>query len=259
MTLNWLPGRESLFAGSSSPRPLRTQQLRLREDGLDGVSPCIDKGHPDAACRDRCAPPSLGTDRNDIGAYGGPDACLWGCPLPTNCTTPVIVRQPYVTPGTVFCAGETLRLSVETTVCPSLHNQWHFCPLAALCPSLNYGNCGMIHGATTPTLVITNLLATNAGAYYVTVANGYGMVTSAVVNALVSGPHCYSIDLYPGIYITKATPGRNYRIQCTTDLQSCATNWTTLSNIVIQVPEMLWTDPQPARQLKKFYRVIEAP
>jgi hypothetical protein len=38
-------------------------------------SRCIDAGHPDAAYNDTCLPPSLGTARNDMGAWGGPGAC----------------------------------------------------------------------------------------------------------------------------------------------------------------------------------------
>ena len=44
---------------------------------LDPASPCIDAGDPDSAYDDACFPPSLGTEQNDMGAYGGPDACGW--------------------------------------------------------------------------------------------------------------------------------------------------------------------------------------
>jgi len=42
-------------------------------------SPCIDAGNPDPSFNDECFPPSMGKARNDIGAYGGPDACGWTC------------------------------------------------------------------------------------------------------------------------------------------------------------------------------------
>ncbi len=38
---------------------------------------CIDAGNPDPADNDVCFPPSLGTERNDMGAHGGPNACGW--------------------------------------------------------------------------------------------------------------------------------------------------------------------------------------
>jgi len=41
-------------------------------------SPCVDAGDPDPSYSDACFPPSMGTERNDMGAYGGPDACDWG-------------------------------------------------------------------------------------------------------------------------------------------------------------------------------------
>ncbi len=44
---------------------------------LAAGSPCIDTGDPDAAYDDQCFPPSQGTARNDMGAYGGPLACAW--------------------------------------------------------------------------------------------------------------------------------------------------------------------------------------
>jgi hypothetical protein len=45
-------------------------------------SPCIDAGNPDPSFNDVCRPPSLGTERNDMGAHGGPKACGWLLPTP---------------------------------------------------------------------------------------------------------------------------------------------------------------------------------
>jgi len=44
---------------------------------LSGDSPAVDNGNPDQKYDDTCFPPSLGTNRNDMGAYGGPGACYW--------------------------------------------------------------------------------------------------------------------------------------------------------------------------------------
>jgi parallel beta-helix repeat protein len=44
---------------------------------LSAGSPCIDAGDPDAIYNDQCFPPSQGTVRNDMGAYGGPLGCVW--------------------------------------------------------------------------------------------------------------------------------------------------------------------------------------
>ncbi len=47
-----------------------TQDLRI----VPG-SPAIDAGNPDPQFNDACFPPSLGVERNDMGAFGGPGAC----------------------------------------------------------------------------------------------------------------------------------------------------------------------------------------
>ncbi len=44
---------------------------------LSEASPCIDAGDPDPSNNDICFPPSMGTERSDMGAYGGPRACEW--------------------------------------------------------------------------------------------------------------------------------------------------------------------------------------
>ena len=43
---------------------------------LGSESPCTDAGDPDSSHDDSCFPPSTGTERNDMGAYGGPGACM---------------------------------------------------------------------------------------------------------------------------------------------------------------------------------------
>jgi len=66
-TLKWLDGNineNPLFVGGG-------------DYYLSAISPCIDAGNPDPSYNDECFPPSLGTERNDMGAYGGPGACAW--------------------------------------------------------------------------------------------------------------------------------------------------------------------------------------
>ena len=65
--LDWGQGNideDPIFVGGSS--------YHLQEG-----SPCIDAGDPDPIHNDECLPPSMGTERNDMGAYGGP----WACPM----------------------------------------------------------------------------------------------------------------------------------------------------------------------------------
>gem|GEM_PF-1495148 len=47
---------------------------------LGSESPLIDRGNPERTYRDYSFPPSLGTSRNDIGAYGGPHGGGWQSP-----------------------------------------------------------------------------------------------------------------------------------------------------------------------------------
>ena len=66
-TLHWLDGNiveEPLFEGGADYL-LRTG------------SPCIDVGNPQPSNNDVCFPPSKGALRNDMGGYGGPEACGW--------------------------------------------------------------------------------------------------------------------------------------------------------------------------------------
>ena len=66
-TLSWLEGNidaDPLFMGTDD------YHLSLE-------SPCIDIGASDAIHDDQCFPPSMGTEQNDMGAYGGPGACDW--------------------------------------------------------------------------------------------------------------------------------------------------------------------------------------
>jgi uncharacterized repeat protein (TIGR01451 family) len=47
------------------------------EDLTIGEGRCVDAGDPDAAFHDGCLPPGLGSQRNDMGAHGGPENCGW--------------------------------------------------------------------------------------------------------------------------------------------------------------------------------------
>ncbi len=60
---------------------------------LSMSSPAIDAGDPATQYYDLVFPPSLGGDRNDMGAYGGPDASLWTA-LTTNLPVVLVNGQP---------------------------------------------------------------------------------------------------------------------------------------------------------------------
>ena len=48
---------------------------------LSSGSPCIDAGNPESAYNDGIRPPGMGTERCDMGAYGGPDNYYWSAPI----------------------------------------------------------------------------------------------------------------------------------------------------------------------------------
>ena len=49
----------------------------IKDFRLQAGSPCIDAGNSLHTYDDTCYPPSLGDERNDMGAFGGPGACAW--------------------------------------------------------------------------------------------------------------------------------------------------------------------------------------
>ena len=66
-TLDWLEGNIDV-----DPLFLEGGNYLLSEG-----SPCIDAGNPESCYIDTSFPPSMGTERNDVGAYGGHPACGW--------------------------------------------------------------------------------------------------------------------------------------------------------------------------------------
>jgi hypothetical protein len=115
------------------------------------LSKCVDNGRPLPQDYDRCFGDccSHGGPRNDMGAYGGPGACGWS----TCGGGPVIVRPPQ--PQT-SCFGDAAVFSVVAAGAEPLSYQW-----------FHEGN--LLPGQTRPLLVLTNLQAADAGAYFVVV------------------------------------------------------------------------------------------
>ena len=77
-------GEESIFTESGSiviwlegNIALDPQFMGIRDYRLSAESPCIDAGNPDLSYNDKCFPPSLRTEHNDMGVYGGTKACCW--------------------------------------------------------------------------------------------------------------------------------------------------------------------------------------
>jgi hypothetical protein len=113
-----------------------------------------------------------------------------------------------------------------------------------------------INGATSSSLVLTNLQMSDAGNYSVIVSNITGSLVSS--NAyLTMNPAGVSLALYPGITITGVV-GLTYGIQYNTNLNN--TNaWQGAANVTIGAPIQLWFDVQPLAIPQRFYRVVPGP
>ncbi len=195
------------------------------------ASPCVDAGNPDPSFNDVCFPPSLGTMRNDMGAYGGPGPCS---------LTPRILVQPQ---NVVTCLGQSPTFVVEADGSAPLSFQWRF-------------NGNLLNGATSKSLPLVNVSTNDAGSYSVDVFNEFGRLTSDPASLLVM-PTCLTIDLHAGLNVVGQV-GQTFRIEYSSRLLG-TNNWILITNISLSSPYMLWMDPQPAYDPKKFYRLIPAP
>ncbi len=111
-------------------------------------------------------------------------------------------------------------------------------------------------GATSSALTLSNLQATNSGAYTVTVTNTLGAVTTYPAQLSVS-PVEMSFSLYAGVFM-KGVVGQTYGVQTTTDLSN-TNSWIGLTNLLLTTPTYLWYDSQSATQLHRYYRVLPGP
>ena len=93
---------------------------------------CIDGGNPDPVFNDRCFPPSQGTERNDMGITGGPDAAP--CDIPN--------RPPVINP----ISAKDVALSSEVSFAIAATDPDD--PLANLTYSLGFNGTPSPDGAT---------------------------------------------------------------------------------------------------------------
>lgn len=222
--------------GNKSVNPSLGPTLRITAS-----SPCIDMGDPDSIYNDVCFPPSRGSNRNDMGAHGGPCACCWDGP----CEAPIIT-QPQ---GAVACFGQQFTLCVTASGQEPFTYQWRFHGTNANGAPMN------ISEATNTCYTITNAQAVDAGYYSVAVSNAFGGVVSSPALVLVF-PVCISIQMYAGLSITGQV-GHAYCVQYVPNVEE--TNWTTLTNFSLSVPDYFYLDLESPFQPRRFYRVIEGP
>jgi hypothetical protein len=152
---------------------------------------------------------------------------------------PCIISAPQ---SLVNCVGSSATFCVKAGCGGSLRYQWRF-------------NGEPIVGATNACHTIDNVQLQNAGDYTVEVSNPYGSIVTTP-NSLGVSPVCVNIELYAGLTISHAVVGRSYRVEYVQDLVHGPNDWIPLTTITATATEFRWYDPTPAREARRFYRVI---
>jgi len=150
---------------------------------------------------------------------------------------PVITTQPL---GQSIAPGDSVTLSVSSTG-TGLSYQWQF-------------NGTNLPGATSQTLSLSNLAATNAGAYRVVVSStSGGSVTSQIANLLFFG------DLkFIASTILAGPVGQQFRVDYA-DVLASVTNWLTLTNVTLPYSPFLVIDPASPGRTNRYYRAVPLP
>ena len=219
---------------------------------LSGSSPCKDAGNPDPSYNDRCfydatTTPwgSLGTARNDMGAYGGPGACLWE----PGSGPPKFVSLPGC--GLVG-VGDTVTLRVIVSGIPPFTYVWKKNGEAII------DNPPHITGQGTDTLTITNATSADEGNYTVDVTNFMATITSSSSGgAMVSiDPLRVNVKMFAGLII-QAEEGKTVEVQYSNDL--CSGTWTTLTKFPMPKPPYTYYDTDSPNHPQRFYRAAVVP
>ena len=148
-----------------------------------------------------------------------------------------ITSQPQ---GQSFTLGGGATLSVSATG-TGLTYQWQ----------LNGTN---IPGATSSTLNLANLTATNAGAYRVVVSStAGGFTTSQNANLLFHG----DMKFYGGTTLGGPV-GQQFRVDYA-DVLGSVTNWLTLTNVTLPSSPYLVIDPNSPGRTQRYYRAVPLP
>lgn len=163
----------------------------------------------------------------DIGAF------QFSTPPSINIST-----QPV---GQSFASGGGLTLNVAASG-TGLSYQWQF-------------NGTNIPGATNPALSLSNLGATNAGAYRVVISSSAGgSTTSQNANLLFFG----DLKLYGGVTLGGPV-GQQFQVEFADVVSVGATNWLSLTNVTLPFSPFLVIDPDSPGRTKRFYRALPLP
>jgi hypothetical protein len=153
---------------------------------------------------------------------------------------PVIQEQPQ---PQISCFGQSASFQVTAVGVQPLFYQWllNSVPLA---------------GQTSTNLVLTNLAASQAGAYSVIISNSFNAVTSAPAQ-LVINDACVDIRLYAGLNMS-GQPGATYVLSYTTNLNA-PINWLALVTNAMPVSGWLYIDTNSSFSPQRFYRAKLSP
>jgi lysophospholipase L1-like esterase len=165
-----------------------------------------------------------------------------------KCKAPVILSQPQ---GGARYWGGAITLSSSASGALPLSYQWQKDGLP-------------LPGATTTSLVMSNLPVASAGNYSLFVSNAYGVTLSApasltvkVADFTLALPNGGGQQNQPGLTIV-GLPGQVYGIQYAAGF-AFPVNWIGLTNLVLTSPTNVWYDPQPATNPQRYYRVVAGP
>lgn len=140
-----------------------------------------------------------------------------------------------------FASGGSLTLNVAASG-PGLSYQWQH-------------NGTNIPGATNPALSLSNLGATNAGAYRVVISSSAGgSTTSQNANLLFFG----DLKIYSGA-ILGGPVGQQFQVEFADVVSVGTTNWLSLTNVTLPVSPFLVIDPDSPGRTKRFCRALPSP
>lgn len=148
---------------------------------------------------------------------------------------PLVRTQPQ--PQT-SCLGQTATFEIRASGGQPLSYQW-------------WSQAGPLSGQTSTNLVLTNLLSSQAGAYWVVVTNTFGSVTSAPAQLVVNDA-CVGLRMYAGLDMV-GQAGRAYVLSYVNDPTS--TNWIALATNTLGSSNWFFLDMDSPFQTKRFYKV----
>jgi hypothetical protein len=181
--------------------------------------------------------------QSNLGTYAVLVSNPAGSVMSSNATLSMYpyLESPFT--GSVVTGGGNATLNVVVWGSGPLTYQW-------------YDNGTAIADATTSTLALTNIQASNAGLYSVVVSSPLGSVTNIPAQVVVD-----VIGLYPGVTISGEV-GYNYLIQSTTNVTDPG-SWITITNITLTEGTQLWVDTNECistpTNVRRFYRVSPGP